>query len=79
MSRLLSFHPAAWLVFFSDGLSETLDASESELELLCSKLAKREGATAQRVCDWLWQEVVECSTAEQRDDFVAVAFKRTET
>ncbi len=66
------------VVLFSDGLSETLEdqAEERRLERLCSRLAGRPDATAQRVCDWLWQEVVACSSAQQRDDFVAVVFKR---
>jgi phosphoserine phosphatase RsbU/P len=64
---------------FSDGLSEVLEdaGKDSAWEHLCKAVATIPGATAQGVCDRLWEEVQARVDAQtQGDDFVLVVVKR---
>ncbi len=73
--------PAGGMVLaFSDGLSDALegDAGDDPWERVCSAVAGIPGATAQRICDRLWEEAQAAVAAPdmQLDDFVLVAVKR---
>jgi serine phosphatase RsbU (regulator of sigma subunit) len=76
--QVVSIAPGGAVIVFSDGLSDVLDDSPDErrLDSLCSRLAAGADVSAQQVCDGLWQQVVDSSMSQQRDDFVAVAVKR---
>jgi serine phosphatase RsbU (regulator of sigma subunit) len=65
---------------FSDGLSDALEdeAGDRPWDRLCSAVASVPGATAQAICNRLW-EVAQAAGADpgvQLDDFVLVAVKR---
>jgi sigma-B regulation protein RsbU (phosphoserine phosphatase) len=67
---------------FSDGLSEVLEGQLEDRgwERLCSTVASISGATAQEICDRLWEEAQAAQTdlEVQLDDFVLVAVRRRE-
>jgi len=64
---------------FSDGLSDVLENATGDhaWDYLCNAVATIPGATAQEICDRLWEEVQAGVGAEaQGDDFVLVVVKR---
>ena len=66
------------VLLFSDGLSEVLENGPgSAWEHLCNAVATIPGATAQGICDRLWEEVqTKVGAQTQLDDFVLVVVKR---
>jgi len=65
---------------FSDGLSDVLEnaAGDHAWDHLCGAVATIPGATAQEICDRLWEETqaAEADPQVQMDDFVLVVVKR---
>jgi phosphoserine phosphatase RsbU/P len=65
---------------FSDGLSDVLEneAEDHPWDRLCNAVAAIPGATAQEICNRLWDEAqaTEVDPGVQMDDFVLVAVKR---
>jgi sigma-B regulation protein RsbU (phosphoserine phosphatase) len=68
------------VLVFSDGLSEVLEngAGEGSWDRLCDAVAAIPGATAQEICERLWEEAqaAEPDPGVQHDDFVLVAVRR---
>jgi serine phosphatase RsbU (regulator of sigma subunit) len=65
---------------FSDGLSDVLEEEPEETawDRLCNAVAAIPGATAQEICDRVWQEAQAAGADPQvqMDDFVLVTIKR---
>jgi len=67
-------------MMFSDGLTEAADAQGTEfgIERLGTFLEAHRGASAQAICERLWQEVQSYSDVSvAQDDFTVAAIKVT--
>jgi serine phosphatase RsbU (regulator of sigma subunit) len=68
------------VLVFSDGLSDALanETGDNPWQRVCSAVATLPGATAQEICNRLWEEAeaVGADPDVQLDDFVLVAVKR---
>ena len=71
--------PGDALLIYSDGLSETIEASEPPIEVedLSSVLIQQHAPSAQGLCDLLWRAAGgEGSENLIHDDFTVVAVRR---
>lgn len=78
-ARSLTIQPGGLAVFYSDGLSEALDASGNEFgaQRLAAELPSISHLPAEQICAQLWSLVQDFSADQpQSDDFTVVVIKR---
>jgi sigma-B regulation protein RsbU (phosphoserine phosphatase) len=76
----LHLPPGGTLLLYSDGVTETMDASGAEfgLDSLQRTLAANRLRPAQEICTQLWQDVqAHGKDLPQQDDFTSVVVKRS--